>query len=101
MRAAAEARGSSRHRQALCFCTDSVLAWCQRQLLFPCRTLRRAKWYRRAMPLVAAQHTTNKAIAYVCSQCFCYLGSVEAQVALRLLPGGDAAGDLRSCARTD
>ena len=48
------------------------------------------------MPLVAAQHTANKAVAYVCSQCLCYLGSVEAQVALRLLPGGDAAGDLRS-----
>lgn len=48
------------------------------------------------LPLVAAQHTANKAVAYVCSQCFRYLGSVEGQIALRLLPGGDAAGDLRS-----
>ena len=43
--------------------------------------------------MVAAQHTANKAVAHVCSHCFCYLGSIEQQVALRLLPGGDVAGE--------
>jgi len=45
---------------------------------------------------VAAQHTANKAVARVCSRCLRYVGSVEAQLALRLLPGGDAAGAPRA-----
>jgi len=45
---------------------------------------------------VAAQHTANKAVARVCSRCLRYVGSVEAQLALRLLPGGDAAGAARA-----
>ena len=98
MRAAAEARGSLRRRQAQALyaqhaCVTSASS-CWRlqdfeegEVIFTER------------PLVAAQDRANKAVAFVCSHCFCYLGSVEAQIARRLLPGGDAAGDSRSPAR--
>ncbi|KAK9811846.1 hypothetical protein WJX72_011125 [[Myrmecia] bisecta] len=36
-------------------------------------------------PLVGGQDTANKAQALVCSHCFCFLGSIELQVAWRLL----------------
>lgn len=42
----------------------------------------------REPPLVAAQHTANKADALVCAQCFRFLGSIERQLQHRLL--GDA-----------
>ena len=52
-------------------------------------------------PLVAAQDKANKAVAFVCSHCFRHLGSIEAQIARRLLPGGDAAGSSQSPAPTE
>jgi len=39
----------------------------------------------REQPLVAIQHESNKRHAFACQHCFRYLGSVEAQVAARLL----------------
>ena len=36
-------------------------------------------------PLVGAQHTANKADALVCSRCFSMIGSIEQQIAHRLL----------------
>lgn len=36
-------------------------------------------------PLVGAQHAANKADALVCSRCFSMLGSIEQQIAHRLL----------------
>lgn len=36
-------------------------------------------------PLVGAQHTANKADALVCSRCFTMIGSIEQQIAHRLL----------------
>ena len=36
-------------------------------------------------PLVGAQHTANKADALVCSKCFSMIGSIEQQIAHRLL----------------
>ena len=36
-------------------------------------------------PLVGAQHMANKADALVCSRCFSMIGSIEQQVAHRLL----------------
>eukprot|EP00899_Mesostigma_viride_P010240 jgi/Mesvir1/19217/Mv11526-RA.1 len=35
--------------------------------------------------LVGAQHTANKAEALVCSHCMCYVGSIELQIARRIL----------------
>jgi hypothetical protein len=40
----------------------------------------------REPPLAGAQHTANRQHALVCSQCFRYIGSVELQIARRLLP---------------
>ncbi|CAN6457989.1 unnamed protein product [Victoria cruziana] len=34
--------------------------------------------------LVGAQHISNKAEAFVCSHCFCYIGSIELQIGRRL-----------------
>ncbi|KAF3779948.1 Histone-lysine N-methyltransferase [Nymphaea thermarum] len=34
--------------------------------------------------LVGAQHFSNKAEAFVCSHCFCYIGSIELQIGRRL-----------------
>lgn len=39
-------------------------------------------------PLVAAQHSGNRADALVCAQCFRYVGSIEQQLKHRIL--GDA-----------
>jgi hypothetical protein len=44
--------------------------------------------------LVGAQHSSNKADAMVCSYCFRYVGSLELQLARRLLhQEGDSVGD--------
>ena len=46
---------------------------------------------------MAGQHTANKAEALVCSVCFRFLASVEAQIAHRLLSnaaGTTAGGDI-------
>jgi hypothetical protein len=40
----------------------------------------------REPPLVAAQHAANREHALVCSHCFAYVGSIEVQIARRLLP---------------
>ncbi|PKA63705.1 Histone-lysine N-methyltransferase ATXR2 [Apostasia shenzhenica] len=34
--------------------------------------------------LVAAQHSSNKVDCFVCSRCFCYIGSVEVQIGRKL-----------------
>ena len=36
-------------------------------------------------PLVGMQHTSNRKEVVVCSLCFCFVGSIEGQVAHRLL----------------
>ena len=57
----------------------------------------RLKVARRCLPLVVAHYDAVsflswRAVARVCSRCLRYVGSVEAQIAARLLPGGDAEG---------
>ena len=43
-------------------------------------------------PLVAGQHATNRQDALVCSHCFSMLGSIEQQIAHRLLARASAGG---------
>ena len=51
-------------------------------------------------PLVGAQHAGNKSAALVCSHCFRFLGSIQAQIShcLAQLPGLSGAKGERSCA---
>lgn len=44
----------------------------------------------RESALVGAQHSSNKAEVLACSQCFCFVGSIEAQIALKLNAEGHA-----------
>ena len=51
---------------------------------------------------MGAQHTANKADALICSRCFSMTGSIEQQIAHRLLAGGETGTSLlltHSCAR--
>lgn len=43
-------------------------------------------------PLVGAQHSANKADALVCSRCFSMIGSIEQQIAHRLLASEESGG---------
>ena len=47
-------------------------------------------------PLVGAQHAANKADALVCSRCFTMIGSLEQQMAHRLL-SMESPGQLHMC----
>ena len=47
-------------------------------------------------PLVGAQHAANKADALVCSRCFSMIGSLEQQMAHRLL-SMESTGELHAC----
>ena len=47
-------------------------------------------------PLVGAQHAANKADALVCSRCFTMIGSLEQQMAHRLL-SMESPGQVHTC----
>ncbi|KAK9805419.1 hypothetical protein WJX73_003394 [Symbiochloris irregularis] len=49
----------------------------------------------RERALVGAQHSSNKAEILACSQCFCFVGSIEAQIAWRLTNEGHAGGTVQ------
>ena len=47
-------------------------------------------------PLVAGQHATNRQDALVCSHCFSMIGSIEQQIAHRLLARASAGEGLQA-----
>lgn len=60
--------------------------------LFACRAFAAGDVVLREAPLVAIQQAANRPAALVCARCFRYVGSVEAQIAARLVgkPGAPA-----------
>lgn len=71
----------------MCF-SSSKVAWC----LQACKA---DDLVFKERPLVGAQHTANKSDALVCSACFSMIGSIEQQIAHRLLAREENGTSLR------